>query len=461
MKYNLPRNEKPKEVVALTPSSDTIAVQSNVVVVADTVGMEVTYNSGTKANLSNYVFSPETMHDTTNAPPPISKVEITDNQDVDSNYIPRRYKLNFSPDLIYGAANYNTFYGLEGSTILAFSDMLGDHQIVFQTNLLIDLKNSDYGISYLYLPGRIDWGFQAFHDAKFLYLGSTGSLFDTLYRFQSWAVGAIASYPIDRFNRIDCSLMWLNLSRDNLDNASSPSQHRSLLLPQVSYVNDNSIWQGEWFGPNNGSRFNFTFYGTPKLGNDGLDMQTFTADYRNYLKLAKEFIFAYRLSGGMSIGNNRQNFLLGGTEGWINYHLATNEIPINNVEDFAFLTQVLPLRGYEYARQIGTKFAVTNLEFRFPLLKYLIFGALPIGFANILGSAFVDMGTAWNDSHMWRAFESDPNDGSTVTKDLLIGTGIGTRLFIFGLPVRFDVAWRFRVGSFSEPFYYFALGPDF
>jgi len=162
MKYNLPRNEKPKEVVALTPSSDTIAVQSNVVVVADTVGMEVTYNSGTKANLSNYVFSPETMHDTTNAPPPISKVEITDNQDVDSNYIPRRYKLNFSPDLIYGAANYNTFYGLEGSTILAFSDMLGDHQIVFQTNLLIDLKNSDYGISYLYLPGRIDWGFQAF-----------------------------------------------------------------------------------------------------------------------------------------------------------------------------------------------------------------------------------------------------------------------------------------------------------
>jgi len=129
------------------------------------------------------MFFTGTMHDTTNAPPPISKVEITDNQDVDSNYIPRRYKLNFSPDLIYGAANYNTFYGLEGSTILAFSDMLGDHQIVFQTNLLIDLKNSDYGISYLYLPGRIDWGFQAFHDAKFLYLGSTGSLFDTLYRF--------------------------------------------------------------------------------------------------------------------------------------------------------------------------------------------------------------------------------------------------------------------------------------
>jgi hypothetical protein len=461
MKYNLPREEKPKEVVALAPSSDTIAVRNNVVVVVDTSGAEPAYHSNVKPDLSNYVFSPDAMHDTTNAPPPISQTEITDNQDVDSNYIPRRYKLNFSPDLIYGSAAVSTFYGLEGSTVLAFSDMLGDHQIIFQTDLLIDLKNSDYGISYYYLPGRIDWGFQAFHDAKFLYLGSLGSNFDTLYRFSTWAVGAIASYPLDRFNRLDCSLMWLNLSRENLDNASSPSQQRSFILPLVSYVNDNSIWQGDWFGPNNGSRFNFTFYGTPKLGSDGLDLQTFTADYRSYNKLAREFLFVYRLSGGMSVGRNKQNFFIGGSEGWITPRFADNTIPIENVEDFAFLTPVLPLRGYDYAEQIGTKYAVTNLEFRFPLLKYLIFGALPIGFSNILGSAFVDMGTAWNDTQLWRAFSKDPNDGSRITQDLLIGTGVGMRLFLFGLPIRFDVAWRFRVGSFSEPFYYFSLGPDF
>ncbi len=461
MKYKLPREEKPKEVTAAALSSDTIAVHKNVVVVVDSIGMDSTYHSGAKADLSNYIFSPDAMHDTTNVPPPISQVVITDNQDADSNYIPRRYKLNFSPDLVYGAADYNTFYGAEGSTVLAFSDMLGDHQIVFETNLLIDLRNSDYGISYLYLPNRIDWGFQAFHDAKFLYLGLQGADYDSLYRFETWAVGAMASYPIDRFNRIDCSLMWLNLSRDNLDNSSSPSEKRSLILPLVSYVNDNSIWQGEWFGPNNGSRFNFTFYGTPKVGNDGLDMQTFTADYRSYNKWAKELIFVYRLSGGMSTGSNKQNFLLGGTEGWMNYHLATSDIPIYNVEDFAFLTQVLPLRGYDYAQQIGTKFAVTNIEFRFPLLKYLIFGALPIGFANILGTAFFDMGSAWSDNHSWRAFATDPNDGSTVTDDLLMGTGVGMRFFLLGLPIRFDIAWRFRVGSFSEPYYYFALGPDF
>ena len=280
MKYKLPREEKPKEVTVIAPSSDTIAVRNNVVVVVDSVGMDSTYHSGAKADLSNYIFSTDGMRDTSNVPPPISKIEITDNQDSDSNYIPRRYKLNFSPDLVYGAANYDTFYGVEGSTVLAFSDMLGDHQIIFQTDLLIDLRNSDYGISYYYLPGRIDWGFQAFHDAKFLYLNSLSLDEDMLYRFQTWAIGASASYPIDRFNRVDCSLMWLNLSRENLDDPTEPSQNRSIILPFISYVNDNSVWQGDWFGPNNGSRFNFTFYGTPKLSDDGLDIQTFTADYQ-------------------------------------------------------------------------------------------------------------------------------------------------------------------------------------
>ncbi len=459
IKYNLPRDEKPKEVISILSDSDTIAVHNNVVIIADTIGVETTYDPDTKPDLSNYIFSTVSLRDTTNIPPPISQVEISDNLDSEGNYIPRRYKLNFSPDLVYGAAGYSSFYGLEGSTIIAFSDMLGDHQIIFQTNLLIDLKNSDYGLSYYYLPGRIDWGFQAFHNAKFLLLD--GSLFySSLYRFRTWGVGGMASYPIDRFNRIDGSLMWLNLSRENLDDPLEPKQERSLILPLVSYVRDNSLWQGAWFGPNNGSRFNFTFYGTPKLGNEGLDIQTFTADYRNYNRLAKEFILAYRLSAGISTGGNKQNFFIGGTEGWINPALQNNDIPIRNVEDFAFLTPVLPLRGYRYAHQIGTHFAVANLEFRFPLLKYLIFGAVPIGFANILGTAFIDVGSAWTDSKNWKMWTNDPN-GETKFSDLLVGTGLGTRLFLLGIPLRMDIAWRFRYSSFSEPYYYFSFGADF
>ena len=88
----------------------------------------------------------------------------------EGNYVPHKYKLSFTPDLVYGTAEYSTFYGIQGESIMAFSDMLGDHQIILEANLLLDLKNSDYGLTYLYLPDRIDYGFEGFHTARFLYL---------------------------------------------------------------------------------------------------------------------------------------------------------------------------------------------------------------------------------------------------------------------------------------------------
>jgi hypothetical protein len=51
-----------------------------------------------------------------------------------------KYKITFGPDLIYANAGYSTFYGLIGSTVLSFSDVLGEHRIVGVTGLQIDLK---------------------------------------------------------------------------------------------------------------------------------------------------------------------------------------------------------------------------------------------------------------------------------------------------------------------------------
>lgn len=458
-KFELPRAEKPREVFAAKPASDTIVVRNNLVVVTDTtVGGASRYQTNTKVDLKGYVFSPDNMRDTVVTPPPTPRFDIANSRDSEGNYVPKKYKLNFTPDLVYGTANYNTFYGVEGTTLMAFSDMLGDHQIIFQTNLLLDLKNSDYGLSYFYLPGRIDYGFQGSHSARFLYISDPyGNAF--LHRFRTWTLGIVAQYPIDRFNRLDFSLNWLNLSRDNLDNPSEPSQRRSLILPVFSYVNDNSLWQGGWFAPNNGSRFNFTFYGSAKFSDESLDLQTFTFDYRDYNKFLRDYVFVYRLAGGISNGKNRQNFFIGGTEGWMNRKFDGGNIPIVNVEDYAFLTPVLPVRGYNYNARNGTRFAVANIELRFPLVRYFILGALPIGFQNILGAAFIDVGSAWTNTGGWQAFQKT-KDG-TVNKDLLVGTGFGARLIFFGFPLRIDVAWSFNGEGFSTPNYYFSLGPEF
>jgi len=461
-KYDLPREETPREIVTVTPPSDTVAVRKNVVVLADTSGPDIRYRTQPKSDLRNYIFTQEEMQKDTafTSKPSPTLFEPTNNKDKEGNYVPHKYKLDFTPDLVYGTADYNTFYGLEGTTLMAFSDLMGDHQIVFQTNLLLDLRNSDYGVSYSYLPDRIDYSFQAYHIARFLYTNidpyNLGA--DTLYRFTDWSIGGVATYPLDRFNRVDLSLMWMNLTRDNLDDPGSPSQARSFVLPVIDYVNDNSLWQGGWFGPNNGSRFNATFYGSFKYNSEALDMQTITLDYRDYEKVFRDMVFASRFSAGASVGSNAQNFFIGGTDGWINRQFKNDQIPIVNVEDYAFLTPVLPMRGYEYNAENGTHFGVANFEFRFPLVRYLIFGALPIGFQNILGTAFLDVGSAWTNTEKWQIFGKDMYGDP---QGLLIGTGFGTRLFFLGFPLRIDVAWQVTPDGFSVPTYYFSLGADY
>ncbi len=457
-KFDLPRAEKPHEVYTTTTPKDTVAIRDNIVIVQDTTAEPTKYQSNAKTDLKSYVFSPETMHDTVIQAKPAPRFEVTNNRDAEGNYVPHKYKLNFTPDLVYGNAGYSTFYGIEGSTVFAFSDMLGDHQIVLETNLMLDLKNSDYGLTYLYLPDRIDYGFQGMHTARFLYLDDQyGNVM--LYRFTSWSIGAIASYPIDRFNRLDMAVNWMNLSRDNLDDPTEPSQTRSFIMPELSYVNDNTIWQGGWFAPNNGSRFNALLYGSAKISNEALDVQTLTFDYRSYNRLAQELLFVWRVAGGASYGVDRQRFFIGGTDGWINRQFSQNQIPIVNVEDYAFLTPVLPLRGYDYNALNGTRFGIANLELRFPLVRYLILGALPVGFQNMLGAAFIDVGSAWSDTKLWRAYQATPN--GVQIQDLLVGTGFGARFFLFGFPLRIDVAWSYNGSGFSSPIWYFSLGPEF
>ncbi len=418
------------------------------------------YGSNVRIDFNNYVFNDDTARERDQNFYPSGKekdIAVANGMDSEGNYIVNKYKLNFSPDIIYGNAAFSTFYGVQGTTMMAFSDMLGDHQIFFLTNLLLDLKNSDYVLAYYYLPSRIDWGIQGYHSARFLYnYDRYGDLW--LYRFRTWGIAVSASLPLDRFNRIEGSLGWLNLLRENLDYVIDPTQRRELIVPSVSYVRDNTLWG--YTSPNNGTRYNINAMFSPKLGSNSLDFQTYTFDYRTYSKFWRDYSFAMRYSGGISVGKNAQRFFIGGTDGWINREFENGGIPIYNIEDFAFLSPALPLRGYNYNVKSGTKFVLANYELRYPFIRYLVTGGLPIALNNITGATFLDIGSSWTNDNAYRGFGKDAA-GNTVTQDLLIGTGFGVRLFFFGLPLKIDVAWSFTYDNFSPPKYYFSLGGDF
>jgi outer membrane protein assembly factor BamA len=185
-----------------------------------------------------------------------------------------------------------------------------------------------------------------------------------------------------------------------------------------------------------------------------------TGDYRTYLRLGRNYSLAFRVAGGGSFGANPQKFIVGGTSNWINRTFTNDYIPLTNASDYIFLQAGVPLRGYDFNAQIGSKYGLFNFEFRYPLFAFLQAGPLPIGLQSIAGVMFFDMGSAWNRGRDYVAFTHD-EAGELVTRDLLMGMGTGARIFFLAFLVRFDIAWAWDVHSFSPPKYYFSLGTDF
>jgi len=411
----------------------------------------------TTVSYTNFVFGPKSKEEELKLKNAVDNFYPVDNLDENGDYKVRRYKITFSPDLVYANAGYNTLYGLTGTTILSFSDVLGNHRLIGQTSLQLDLKNSDYGLSYFYLANRTNYGVQLFHTARFVYLIQNNVT--NFFRFRNFGAVFSASYPINQFYRIDAGLSFFGVSKENLDDPSDPTSKSTFIIPSISLVKDNVLWGIT--APIDGSRYRLDLLGNPGISEKELSFYSLLGDYRTYFKMGEGYYsFAIRLAGGYSGGANPQRFFLGGTDNWINRKFATQEVPIESTSDFVFLTAGVPLRGFEYAARIGSKYTMLNMELRFPLIRYLLTGGLPLFFSNMQGALFVDAGATWDKNSSLKLFTKDSN-GNVITKDLLIGMGVGARVFFLNFLVKYDVGWAYNFNGFSSPIHYISLGADF
>jgi outer membrane protein assembly factor BamA len=194
---------------------------------------------------------------------------------------------------------------------------------------------------------------------------------------------------------------------------------------------------------------------------EGSEFFTLMADFRQYFKLGDNYSVAFRISGASSFGQNPMRFYLGGIDNWINWTFEDNYVPFGeSIDNFAFARMVTPLRGYNYNAVTGSKYALGNIEIRFPLFRYLIFGALPLGFQDIMGLIFADAGSAWYNTEDLQ-FVSKTRGGNSYFKDLKFSTGVGGRIVFLGFPIRLDIAWRYNMQRFSDPLYMFSIGLDY
>jgi outer membrane protein insertion porin family len=175
--------------------------------------------------------------------------------------------------------------------------------------------------------------------------------------------------------------------------AFQPRKVRSLTLASVTDARDNV------YNPRAGSYLRFSVEVAGVLG--GVEFNKYVGDTRRYVPAGKRNVVATRLLAGTVTGDAPylEQFLVGGSES---------------------------LRGYRSDRFVGTRMAILNTEYRFPLST------------NLLGVVFADVGDAWGGP-----VAADPAVGDVVHDSFTAhaGYGVGVRVRTPIGPLRLDLGF--------------------
>jgi hypothetical protein len=356
------------------------------------------------------------------------------------------YKPKFSLDRCWVGGAYSSTVGMIGYGQFSLSDLMGDHGLGVQFGLSGKIKDSDFILSYMYLPHRIDYGVGLFATSdETIYddywVDNSGYYYDGA-EVDRWIGGEMyISYPFNRFWRLDTQLMlyrrqldkylWQpdsGYSYDYDDDGEGDWIHESefhsfSVSPQVSIIHDNALYGVT--GPIAGWK---GAYIINKSFSSKFDYLTQYADLRYYAMLSHRFTLALRTTGGVSTGKDPQKFEISSVNG------------VRGLDD-------------EYE---GTRKATASVELRYPFIEYLQLGfPVPFSIGQIRGSLFTDIGGVWNKDNLFRGMR----DGEL--EDLKCGFGFGPRINLYYFVLKFDVAWETKFSGTGKPNYYFSLSQDF
>ncbi len=363
------------------------------------------------------------------------------------------YRVKFTPDYVSGGFSYDTFFGLRGQSIFAFSDYTGDHQIILLTDLVNTIDQSNIQAYYFYNRRKINMGVGIFHTKNY-YIDTYDHLFsDRLYG----AVGYLA-WPFSKFFRAELEASQYFIDRDFHD-SDDPRPKRSTkpTVATLGLVQDNILWGIT--GPINGRRSRIDLsLARDFFDSDNISYYALDFDYRKYWHIKGLFSTAFRLSGGFSWGDSPKRYFLGGTSNFLGQTVV--DARVYDEENLYFADVVTPLRGFNYYELSGTRYGLMNFEFRYPFVDYLkVNFPLPMAIRYVTGAIFYDLGAAWQNDEAFRGF-STADGGHLEDIKSSFGFGIRANLGIFVL--RYDLAWRTNLQTVAaHPKYYFSLGADF
>ncbi len=341
---------------------------------------------------------------------------------------------------------------------LSMSDLLGNHFLALYTDYVAsqDINNDfNFAGSYQYYGGRPTYSAAVFNWNQFFSSDPFGRGGGNIVRSSQRGVILDMSYPVDIYRRVDFNYtfvgekeeeVWSGQRQTQTDAALSSSTH----LLKAAYVHD-SITYG-LLGPTAGRRYFLSAGRTLDISADARSFSHVELDYRHYFRFGRWSVLGMRFSGVGSLGRDSLRYNLGGPAWWQPFYAGFN-------------LNTGPLRGYGWSELQGSRVTLMNAELRVPFIRGIAFG-WPGSFVipAIDGTAFLDMGTAWNEGdeiNLWPLYDPHAQFEPLGERNLRASIGFGLMVY-FILPMNFEWAKQTDLqGNYSDYRFHFSFGQSF
>jgi hypothetical protein len=359
-----------------------------------------------------------------------------------------------------------------GIVRMGTSDLMEDVKFSGGIRLAPNLRDNDVLFEFTNLRGKIDWGFLYYRSSN--QLGSESNPLLLFKQYTNYYLGRF-KFPFDKVRSLRATVgpRFDRIITTSRGPGSLEQEDLKATYGQVSleYVYDNvinpatNIWHGlrykiftDWFTQLNNigsSEGRFLF-------NGGFDA-------RHYLPLYRNLIWAMRVAGDFSWGNQKVIYYLGGVDNWFAPKFNNANRPDPDI-DYAYQSLAVNMRGFRQNVANGNNAVVINSEVRLPVFS--TFFNKPVNNAflrNFQLVQFFDLGNAWNGKFDKIERPSVVYGTSPVTVrikaggigPLAGGYGFGARSTLLGYFLRVDAAWQMNGFFRGKPIWYFAMGLDF
>lgn len=393
-----------------------------------------------------------------------------------NNYIATQIDFSFlnnSYQVYSGGAPYFN-PGINVLTRIGAIDLFENYRITGGFRFSGNFDSNEYLLSVENLKGKFDKQL-VYHRESFFSSNDSGALFKihtqtVLLSYAKPITPVLAlkgtiSYRNDQYVLLATDIASLNVKNRTRNWAS--------LKGEIIYDNTRKRSINIYYG----TRFKIFGEYYREITKNKSDMVVLGIDYRKYIRISRELIWANRFAASTSFGPTKLLYYLGGVDNWMGYlfnkyPMFDNSIPVTPNVNYGFQALATNMRGFSQNIRNGNSFALINSEIRWPFIRYFAGHPLKSNFLNSLQVVgFGDIGTAWSGKSPWAGqngydTQTIVNGPLTVTLDsnrnpIVEGFGAGARAQIFGYFVRADWAWGIENNYILPRMFYLSFSLDF